>query len=266
MAYLSIRNASYSYNNGLVLKGIDLSVEQEEMVGLLGPNGSGKTTLLKLVSGIIKPKNGDVTFKGTALSRLNRNTIARSIAVVPQQFSNPFAFTVEEVVNLGRTPFRKAFEWESEADRKAISQAMELTDIDRFGGRRFDDLSGGERQKVILAMALAQEPELLLLDEPTVHLDISHQIEILERVKKLNADKGLTVIAAMHDLNLAAFYFGRLILLKEGEVAADGSPSEVLTESLIREVYATNVRIERDPETGVPYVHLTPRDTFIKRL
>ncbi len=155
MAYLSIRNASYSYNNGLVLKGIDLKVERGEMVGLLGPNGSGKTTLLKLVSGIIKPKNGDVKFKGTLLSRLNRNTIARSIAVVPQQFSNPFAFTVKEVVSLGRTPFRKAFDWENEADKKAISQAMELTGIDQFGLHRFDDLSGGERQKVILAMALA---------------------------------------------------------------------------------------------------------------
>jgi iron complex transport system ATP-binding protein len=145
-------------------------------------------------------------------------------------------------------------------DRESVADALELVGITELRGRRFDELSGGERQKVILAMALAQQPKLLLLDEPTVHLDITHQVEILELVRRLNAEQGLTVMAAMHDLNLASLYFDRLVLLKEGRVSADGTPAQVLTEQVIEDVFSTSVRVEPHPVTGAPHIVITPKE------
>jgi len=160
---------------------------------------------------------------------------------------------------LGRIPFFKAFSEESEADRSLVHDALELVGISELAQRRFDELSGGERQKVILAMALAQQPKLLLLDEPTAHLDISHQVEILELVRGLNEERGLIVVAAIHDLNLASLYFSRLVLLKEGRVLADGSPAQVLTEQMIGEVFSASVRVESHPVTGVPHIVIMPK-------
>jgi len=265
MVDLQIRQLCFSYLNGLVLDGIDLSVVAGEMVALLGPNGSGKTTLIKLVSGVLKPGQGKVRLDGASLSRLSRRSIARTIAVVPQQFHIAFAFTVAEVVMLGRIPFLKAFAEEREIDKQTVADALELVGISELRGRRFDELSGGERQKVILAMALAQQPELMLLDEPTTHLDIAHQVEILELVRSLNRERGLTVIAAMHDLNLASLYFDRLVLLKEGRVCADGAPQQVLTEARIREVFSAVVGVEPHPITGVPHIVVMPRRNDVKQ-
>jgi len=259
MIGLEIRQVYFSYLNGLILHNINLSIRAGEMVGLLGPNGSGKTTLIKLTSGILKPNKGEIRLDGSSLKQLSRRSIARSVAVVPQQFHTPFAFTVAEVVALGRIPFVKAFAEESEVDRRSVTNALELVGISELKERRFDELSGGERQKVILAMALAQQPKLLLLDEPTVHLDITHQVEIMGLVRKLNVEEGLTVIAAMHDLNLAALYFDRLLLLKEGSVSADGAPSQVLTEDRISEVYLASVRVEQHPVTGTPHIVIMPK-------
>jgi iron complex transport system ATP-binding protein len=166
---------------------------------------------------------------------------------------------------LGRTPFLRAFAEESEIDKQLVSNALELVGISGLKERRFDELSGGERQKVILAMALAQQPKLLLLDEPTVHLDITHQVEILELVRRLNVEQGLTIIAAMHDLNLASLYFDRLVLLKEGRVSADGTPAQVLTEGRIREVFSALVKVEPHPVTGVPHIVIMPKGSAIKR-
>jgi iron complex transport system ATP-binding protein len=265
MVSLQVQRVSFSYLDGLVLHNIDLSIKAGEMVGLLGPNGSGKTTLIKLASGVLKPSQGEIKLDGSNLSQLNRKSIARSVAVVPQQFNIPFAFTTTEVVLLGRTPFLRAFAEESEVDKQFVSNALELVGISELKARRFDELSGGERQKVILAMALAQQPKLLLLDEPTVHLDITHQVEILELVRRLNVERGLTVIAAMHDLNLASLYFDRLILLKEGRVSADGTPARVLTEDRIREVFSALVKVEPHPVTGVPHIVIMPKGSAIKR-
>jgi len=259
MIGLEIRQVYFSYLNGLVLHNINLLVEAGEMVGLLGPNGSGKTTLIKLASGILKPGQGEIKLDGSSLSHLRRKSIARSVAVVPQQLHIPFAFTVDEVVVLGRIPFLKAFAGEGETDRQAVENALELVGISELKGRRFDELSGGERQKVILTMALAQQPKLLLLDEPTVHLDIAHQVEILELVRSLNVERGLTVIAAMHDLNLASLYFDRLVLLKEGRVFADGTPAQVLTEQMIGDVFSASVRVEQHPVVGVPHIVVVPK-------
>jgi len=259
MIGLQIRQVSFSYFDGFILNDISLSIGAGETVGLLGPNGSGKTTLIKLACGILKPNHGEIWLDGTRLSQLSRRFIAQRIAVVPQQFHVSFAFTAAEIVTLGRIPFLKAFAEESEADRRLVTEVLELVGISELRERRFDELSGGERQKVILAMALAQEPKLLLLDEPTAHLDISHQVEMLELVRKLNAERGLTVIAAIHDLNLASLYFDRLILLKGGRVLADGTPSQVLTEQMISEVFSASVRVEPHPATGVPHIVVMPK-------
>ena len=265
MIGLQIKQVDFSYLDGLVLHNVSLSIKAGEMVGLLGPNGSGKTTVIKLASGVLKPGQGEITLDGSNLRQLSRKTIARSVAVVPQQFHIPFAFTVGEVVTLGRIPFIRALAGESHLDRQAVATALKLVDISELGERRFDELSGGERQKVILAMALAQQPKLMLLDEPTMHLDIAHQIEILELVRTLNVEQGLTVMAAMHDLNLASLYFDRLILLKEGRVLADGTPAEVLTEDSIREVFSASVMVEPHPVTGVPHIVITPKGSGDKR-
>jgi iron complex transport system ATP-binding protein len=265
MIGLEIDRLDFSYFNGLVLEDINLSVKAGEMVGLLGPNGSGKTTLIKLASGLLKPARGEIRLDGNRIASLSRRFIASNVAVVPQQFHIPFAFTASEVVMLGRTPFFRALADESEDDRQVVDKSLELAGIDELAERRFDELSGGERQKVILAMALAQQPKLLLLDEPTVHLDIAHQMEMVELVRGLNRERGITVVAAMHDLNLAALYFDRLILLKEGRVWADGTPEQVLTEACISEVFAASVRVEVHPLTGAPHIVVMPRGNGFKR-
>jgi iron complex transport system ATP-binding protein len=258
MISLDMRHLFFSYLNGFSLRDINFEVGKGEMVALLGPNGSGKSTLLRLAAGVLQPEEGEVLLGGTDLKRLSRKEVARSVAVVPQYFNLPFAFTVAEVVMLGRTPFIKALSGETEYDHGVARQAMEQTDIGQFSGRTFNELSGGERQKAVLAMALAQEPKLLLLDEPTAHLDIKHQVEILGLVRSLNQEQGVTVVSAMHDLNLAAFYFHHLVLLKEGVIFAEGSPSEVLTEELIGEVFSTSVYIGRHPGSDVPHVVILP--------
>ena len=258
MENIKVQHLSFSYSDGFALSDIELSIEAGEMVGLIGPNGSGKTTLLKLISGILHPQKGDIYIDGQSVARLNRRAVARMMAVVPQQFNIPFAFTAREVVMLGRTPFARAFSEGGERDQRMSECAMRTTGIDELGERPFNELSGGERQKVILAMALAQEPKLLLLDEPTAHLDINHQVEIMELVRGLNQE-GLTVISSMHDLNLAALYFDRLILLKDGRIFADGKPNDVLTEEVTEEVFSASVQIQMHPSASVPHVILLPR-------
>ena len=264
MLNLEMRQVSFAYFDSIILHNLNLSIKAGEMVGLLGPNGSGKTTLIKLASGILKPNQGEIRLNDSSLNQLRRKTVARNLAVVPQQFTVPFAFTVNEVVMLGRTPFFKTFSVESRKDIEAVITALDIIGINELRKRRFDELSGGERQKVILAMALAQQPKLLLLDEPTIHLDISHQIEVLELVKRLNTEQKITVIAAIHDLNLATLYFNRLILLKKGRVFADGSPTEVITEDIVKEVFAAPVKIEPHVMTGTPHVIITPKKNIPK--
>jgi len=261
MIKLSLSHVSFSYIDVPVLHDIDLAIERGEMVALLGPNGSGKTTLIKLLSGVLRPTEGEIHLDGSSLRQLKRREVAQRVAVVPQQFHMPFAFTLREVVLLGRTPFLKAFSNEGEGDYKAVQRSMELIGVTELGQRFFNELSGGERQKGILAMALAQEPKLLLLDEPTAHLDINHQVEILDLVKGLNREQGITVIGAMHDLNLAALYFDRLILLKEGRILADGPPSDVLTEGTIKEVFSASVQVMRHPSMKTPHIVITPKRT-----
>ncbi len=258
MVDIGIKGVSFSYGDSPVLHHIDLAVGKGEMVALLGPNGSGKTTLIKLLSGVLRPREGEIHLDGSSLSGLKRRQIAQRVAVVPQQFHMPFAFTLREVVLLGRTPFLSAFSDEGERDRQIVDRVTELMGIEKLKGRFFNELSGGERQKGILALALAQQPKLLLLDEPTAHLDISHQVEIMELVKGLNKEQGITVIGAMHDLNIASLYFERLVMLKEGRIFSDGTPAMVLTEQTIKEVFSASVQVIEHPSVKTPHIVITP--------
>ncbi len=239
---LDVRNVTFGYSRQPVFYDVSLQVRSGEMLGLLGPNGSGKTTLLRLLSGVLLPDEGYVLLRGGDLRRWPRRAIARSVAVVPQELHLPFDFTVEQLVGLGRTPFINLLGTQSRRDRLLIREAMRVTGIATLAGRAFNELSGGERQRVLVAMALAQEPQLLLLDEPTAHLDIKYQIETLELLQLLNREHGLTVMAAMHDLNLAARYFQRLILFQRG-IVADGAPSAVLEAGLLSRVYGVQVQV-----------------------
>ncbi len=237
----------YSYERGRrdageeALRGVTLGVERGEFVSLIGPNGSGKTTLLRLLSGALKPSQGRVEVLGEDAARIGRRRMARTVAVVPQDTSVAFPFTAEDVVLMGRFAHLGAYGFEGEHDFAVARAAMRATGTLPFAKRFIQDLSGGERQRVIVARALAQEAEILLLDEPTAFLDIRHQVEISRLVKALRDDKGLTIVNVSHDLNLAAAFSERLVLLKAGRVFADGAPSEVLSEEVLEEAYETQV-------------------------
>ena len=240
---LQVHDISFRYGQNMLFSALSLSLKRGEMVGLLGPNGSGKTTLLRLLSGVLQPQQGQILLEGRNLLSRGRRDVARRIALVPQELHMPFDFTVEHMVSLGRTPFVKPFLGSrTPHDQHVIQEAIEITGIASLAGHIFNELSGGERQRVIIAMALAQQPTVLLLDEPTSHLDVKYQIETLELVQKLNVERGVTVVAAMHDLNLAARYFSRLLLFQRS-VVADASPSEVLEPRLLSRVYGINVRV-----------------------
>lgn len=239
---LQLENLAFGYSDQTLLYEVQMQIKSGEMVGLLGPNGSGKTTLLRLLSGILQPQQGKILLDGRELAAWGRRGIAQRVAVVPQELQVPFAFTVEQMVALGRTPFIALFGNRTSRDRQIVRDAMRLAEVDLLAERIFHELSGGERQRVTLAMALAQQPRLLLLDEPTSHLDIKYQIEMLELVRRLNRETGVTVLAAMHDLNLAARYFPRLLLFQRG-IVTDGGPAEVLEPRLLQRVYGVAVQV-----------------------
>lgn len=225
------------------VSGVTLSVERGEFVSLIGPNGSGKTTLLRLLSGALRPQSGRVEIFGRDAARMSRRDIARTVAVVPQDTSVTFAFTVEDIVLMGRFPHLGAYGFEGEHDFAVAREALAATGTLPFAERYIQDLSGGERQRVIVARALAQEADILLLDEPTAFLDIRHQVEITRLVKRLRDEKNLTVVAASHDLNLAAAFSERLVLLKDGKVFADGAPGDVIRKDVLESAYETDVYV-----------------------
>lgn len=249
----------FAYYHGLVLEDVSFALRKGELVALIGPNGSGKTTLLKVLSGVLSPLRGRVLLDGRGVGQFSRREIAQKIAVVPQNLEVSYAFTVREMVLLGRTPYVRPWRGLTPRDLRVVEEAMERVGIRELGLRPFPELSGGEKQIVILAMALAQEPQVLLLDEPTVHLDIHHQLAVLELVKSLNQEEGLTILAVIHDLNLAALYFDRLLLLNHGHLAADGPPAEVLQKDRIAQVFGTPVEVQKHPTADVPQVVLLPR-------
>lgn len=243
MPLLSVENLTFRYGDNTVLKDISLELDSGGFLGLLGPNGSGKTTLLKCISGVKKPTGGSVYIEGRRLQELSRKEIAQVIACVPQGVEAGFEFSVREFVMMGRTPYIKPFRKESRNDISIVSQAMESTGVLSLADRNFGELSGGEKQRVVIAQALAQQPKLLLLDEPASYLDISHEMEIFDLIRELNCNHRIAVMVVLHDLNMASRYCKSLVLLRRGTVFARGSPKDILTPGNIREVYNAEVEV-----------------------
>jgi len=240
---LVARGVVAGYGAAPVLRGIDLELSGGGVVAILGPNGAGKSTLLRVLAGLLAPSAGEVRLDGTTLSTLSRAAIARRIAVVPQSFELLFPFTVREIVALGRTAHLGWLGSPSATDRAAVDRALAELDLDSFAERRIDTLSGGERQRAVLAMALAQEADVLLLDEPTVHLDPAHQRGTLLLIRELARARTLAVAAVLHDLNLAAALADRVVLLQDGRTVAEGSAAEVLRQEALDAVFGKGLRV-----------------------
>ncbi len=256
---LKVHNLTFRYQSSPVLEGIDVEIKKGDFVGIIGPNGSGKSTLIKNINAFLKPVEGAVFLDDENILKMSRQKIARSMAVVPQDTSVGFNFTAYEIVMMGRVPHLTRFQKEGPQDEKIVREAMDLTNSWDLKDRSITELSGGERQRVILARAMAQEPQIILLDEPTAFLDISYQTEVFDLMRTLNREKNMTVIAVLHDLNLASQYCDYLILLKAGKIFKIGTPSAVMTVENIQEVYGTKVIISEHPINGTPYLSLLPK-------
>ncbi len=249
---ITLENVSLGYDHQPVLSGVNLDASPGTMIGLIGPNGSGKSTLIKGINKVLNMFAGNVTIDGRDLKTLDRGELARLIATVPQNPVLPPAFTAFEVVLMGRTPHLGFLRYEGRKDMLVAWQTMKATKTESLADRRVGELSAGERQRLIIVRALTQEAKAILLDEPTANLDINHQVEILNLVKGLCRKQGLTVIAALHDLNLAAQYCNSLIMLNGKHVYARGTPQEVLTPQNIREVYGAEVYVIPHPMNQLP--------------
>ncbi|MCP8304692.1 MAG: ATP-binding cassette domain-containing protein [archaeon] len=254
MVKLNINSVDCFYGSVKVLESIVFSVEGGEFVGILGPNGSGKTTLLKTIGRILKPRVGTILLDDIDVYIMRAMEVAKNIAVVPQDTSVAFDFTALDLVLMGRNPHIGFFETETEKDLAISKKSMELTNIWNLADRKVSELSGGEKQRVIIARALAQEPKLLLLDEPTSHLDINYQIEMMDLLKELCKKKGLIILAVFHDFNLAARYCDSAILLSKGRVAAIGSLDAVLNKENIQKIFHVNAIVKQHPLTNSLYV------------
>lgn len=255
---LRINHLSGGYGKENIITGLSLDISRDDFMGIIGPNGSGKTTLLRFASRVLTPRAGTIYFKEQNIIQMDLKEFCRNVAFVAQDISTGFSYTVTEIVAMGRIPHLKRLQFETKKDREIIEEALILTDTLHFKDKRIDELSAGERQRVIIARALAQEPALLLLDEPTSHLDIGHQIQVLNLLKKLNRRNNLTIVMILHDLNLASAYCNRIVLLDKGAIYKEGSPGEVLTYQNIEAVYKTVVIVNKNPVTGRPNVILVP--------
>ncbi|WP_282697196.1 ABC transporter ATP-binding protein [Streptomyces sp. CC208A] len=251
---LSARGLTLAYENRVVVEDLDLAVPDGRVTVIVGPNACGKSTTLRALGRLLRPVRGAVLLDGEELAKLPTKRIARSVGLLPQTPVAPEAITVADLVARGRQPHQAWWKQWSEEDERAVTEAMAHTDVAALADRSVDELSGGQRQRVWIAMALAQETDLLLLDEPTTYLDIAHQVEVLDLVRRLNRSRGRTVVLVLHDLNQAARYADHLVAMKAGRVVAEGPPSEVVTEELVREVFGLPSVVVPDPVTGSPLV------------
>jgi iron complex transport system ATP-binding protein len=252
---LEVTDVSFAYSSRRaapqrVLDAVSLQVQRGSVVGLLGPNGSGKTTLLKIVAGVLKPQSGRVLIDGQAIEQLTRRDLARRLAVVPQETQTTFDFTVIDMVLMGRYPHLGAFQLEGAADQAIARDALAATGTAGLEARPCATLSGGEKQRVVIASALAQASDMLLLDEPTAALDLGYQFEIAALLRRLNAERGTTLIVSTHDLNLAAALCERVVLLKQGRVIAQGTTGETLTAGNVRLLYDIDADVQFHPRAG----------------
>jgi len=256
---IEVNSISFRYHEDWVLQDVSFRVEKGEFVGVIGPNGSGKTTLLKILYRLLSPQRGEILFELVPMRKMDRNDIAKRIAVVAQETQLLFPFSVLETVLMGRSPYLGHLMFESEKDLEIAKKAMEWTKVFPFSERPMDELSGGERKRVFIARALAQEPEVILLDEPTANLDIHHQIDFLDLILTLNRERGLTIVMASHDMNIASEFCDRLILLQDGRIYKMGTPDEVITKENIESVYGCEVWIDQNPVSGMPRINLSKK-------
>jgi iron complex transport system ATP-binding protein len=260
---LAVDNLSHAYGSQRVLQNLSFSIQQGEIFIIIGPNGAGKTTLIKLMVGIIKHQGGQIDIFQAPIGSYSQKRLAKALAYVPQGLPVGFPFTVEETVLLGRAPHQKVLGLASQNDLEIVQQTMMFTEIAHLAGRKLDQLSGGEQQRVLIARALCQQPQVILLDEPTASLDLSHQIRIMDLMEKLKTEKGVTVVMVSHDVNLAAMYADQLLLLKAGEIVCMGSPNAVLDFNTLEETYGCKLLVDKSPLGNLPRVTLVPRK-FLK--
>lgn len=253
---IDLRSISFRYRQDWVLQDITFKIEKGEFIGVIGPNGSGKSTLLKTLCRLLFPQKGEILLDRIPLKEMSQRGIAKKIAVVPQEAYSLFPFRVIEMVLMGRSPYLGRLMFEGARDLEIAKQAMEWTETLPISERFIDELSGGERKRVFIARALAQEPEVILLDEPTANLDIHHQVDFLNLILSLNREKRLTIVMASHDLNIASEYCDRLLLLRRGKIYKMGSPQEVITRENIEEVYGCRVWVDENPISGMPRIAL----------
>jgi len=254
---LEVSDLSAGYGEKIVLRDISFTLKKGELVCLIGPNGSGKTTLIRAIGGFADVLHGEILLNGGSLLKMSLRERAKKIAVVPQNTYLEFPYRAYDVVMMGRMPYISRFRGETRDDADAVREAMEMTGTYELRERRIGELSGGERQRVIIARALAQKPEILLMDEPTAHLDINYQIEIFSLMKKLTNSAG--ILCSIHDVNLAAEFADRILMMYQGRIVAEGSPEDVITEENIRRVFRIEMRVSRNPFTGRIYVSRVPK-------
>lgn len=251
---IKIDNLNWSYDEKKILNSITLNIEDGKFTGIIGPNGSGKTTLVKLISKLLKSDKNTVSVNNKDLTHTKIHDLAKVMALVPQSSEVVYEFTVLEVVMLGRTPHLGRFDRTSKADYEIVKKAMQDTDTWQYKDRFINQLSGGERQRVIIAKALAQEPKILILDEPVTYLDVHHQIQVMDLIKKLSESRRITIVTILHDLNSALKYCDYVALLNDGEVYKYGIPKEVVTVNNIKSVYDIDVHMIKHPITNTPHI------------
>jgi iron complex transport system ATP-binding protein len=254
-----VENLSYAFGSQSVLKTLSFSVPQSDIFVIIGPNGAGKTTLIKLMVGILKIQTGQIEILQAPIGSYSQKKLATVLAYVPQGLPVGFPFTVEETVLLGRAPHQKVLGLASQNDLDVAQQAMAFTEITHLARRKLDQLSGGEQQRVLIARALCQQPQVILLDEPTASLDLSHQIRIMDLMERLKTERGVTVVMVSHDVNLAAMYGDQLLLLKAGEIVCMGSPNEVLNFKTLEETYGCKLLVDISPLGNLPRVMVVPQ-------
>jgi len=255
---LSADNISLNFRDKSILSNVSLNVSAGEFFVIIGPNGAGKTSLLKILSGLQKPQAGSVVLKGENITSYRRRNISQILAIVPQQIEIGFPFTVKDAVIMGRTPHLGILGMEGKNDFRIAEEAMRFTEVSHLADRKLFQLSGGELQRVIIARAICQQPDIILLDEPTTALDPSHQLKIMDLMERFRKQHATTIVMVSHDLNLASMYGDRLLLLKEGKVVKTGTPKSVLNKELLEESYGCKMQVDESPLGGVARVTPVP--------
>jgi iron complex transport system ATP-binding protein len=260
---IEIKNLRHAYGNQRILDNLSFYIQKGDFFIVIGPNGSGKTTLMKIISGITRLQQGEVTLLDQSLQQYTQRALAQKIAYVPQLLPPDFPFTVVQLVLMGRSPYQGLLGVEQEKDFEIAQKAMTFTGVEHLSERKFSQLSGGEQQRAFIARAICQQPQIILLDEPTASLDLAHQVRIMDLMESLKIEKAITVVMVSHDVNLAAMYADRLLLLKAGRIASLGRPKEVLTYKTLEDAYGCTILVDQSPIGEYQRINLVPQKNMI---